>query len=122
MRRRCEVTSDPAFANYGGRGITVSLEWSDFSRFLADMGARPKGHQLDRIDNNGPYSRENCRWAPQKTNLNNKRSNRVIEHDGERLTIAQWSDRLGINYRTLNNRINRGWSINDALTVRPKKE
>lgn len=116
MRNRCTNPKNRAYANYGGRGITVCSEWSDFARFVEDMGLRPEGHQLDRIDNNSGYSPTNCRWVLQQENLNNKRTNRILEFRGERLTIAQWAHALGFSYRTLNNRINRGWPVERALT------
>lgn len=116
MRSRCNSPLNPAYANYGGRGIKVCPEWDDFSVFLSDMGERPEKHQLDRIDNDKGYCRENCRWVPQQSNLNNKRTNRRIEYLGVEKTIAQWAEHLGIHYRTLNNRINRGWSVERAFT------
>lgn len=117
MRSRCRVESDGAWRNYGGRGITVCAEWDDFTVFLRDMGLRPSpAHDLDRIDNNAGYSKANCRWILHRGNVNNKRSNRVIEFRGESKTIAEWARALGMNYRTLNNRINRGWSPERALS------
>lgn len=116
MRSRCRDAGSTAFRNYGGRGITVCPEWEDFVVFLRDMGQRPNGCDLDRIDNNKGYSKDNCRWISRQRNLNNKRTNRFIEHDGRSQTIADWADELGMNYRTLNNRINRGWPIERALS------
>jgi hypothetical protein len=116
MIRRCEVPHDPAYANYGGRGISVCPEWHEFSRFIADVGIRPEGLQLDRIDNNGNYEPDNWRWVTAKINRNNQRNNRIIEFGGYSRTIAEWADALGVNYRTLNNRLNRGWPVERALT------
>lgn len=117
MRARCRSSNDSAYANYGGRGITVSPEWEDFGVFLADMGRRPSSkHQLDRIDNEKGYSKGNCRWTNSTQNHNNTRTNRTLEFNGRRQTIAEWAAELGINYRTLNNRINRGWTVERALT------
>lgn len=122
MIQRCENPKDASYHNYGARGITVCAAWHQFGAFLADMGVRPKGFQIDRIDNDKGYSPDNCRWVSAKTNHNNQRHNRIIEHNGMRLTIARWAELLGMNYRTLNNRINRGWPVERALTEPADKE
>lgn len=117
MIQRCHNPKDRSFHNYGGRGIRVCDEWREsFSQFIADMGARPEGYDLDRIDNDKGYGPDNCRWVSRQRNLNNRRNNRVIEFRGKSQTIAQWASELGMNYRTLNNRINRGWPISRALS------
>lgn len=117
MRSRCRVKSDGQYRNYGARGITVCDEWSDFISFLKDMGPRPTDfRELDRKDNNKGYSKENCRWVTSQQNLNNKRNNHKIEYNGKCQTISEWARDLGIKERTLNNRINRGWPIERALT------
>jgi hypothetical protein len=117
MRARCGNAKSTAFRNYGARGITVCPEWSDFVTFLTDMGPRPPGCDLDRRDNDKGYSKDNCRWISRQRNLNNKRTNRFVEYDGKSQTIADWAAELGLHYRTLNNRINRGWPVDRALTT-----
>ncbi len=117
MRARCNNPNDSAYANYGGRGIKVCSRWSIFAPFAADMGDRPAGHQLDRIDNEGDYEPDNCRWVLPVENLNNKRTSHRVWWGGESLTITQWAYRLNIHPRTLANRIGRGWPIERAMTT-----
>lgn len=115
--QRCTNPKDCAYPNYGGRGITVCEEWKSFERFLHDMGNRPRGMTIDRIDVNGPYSQENCRWATTKQQANNTRRNRTVTLDGESKTLGEWADYLGIPWLTLRGRLDRyGWSIERALT------
>lgn len=116
MRSRCNNSKDQAYANYGGRGITVCERWALFDNFLSDMGIRPPKHQIDRADNDQGYSPENCRWVLPKVNLRNKRTSHKVEWRGENLTISEWAERLGIHQRTLFNRIGRGWSTERAMT------
>lgn len=98
MVARCQNPRAQSYHNYGGRGITVCDRWLEsFENFYADMGDRPSNkHSLDRIDNDGPYSPENCRWATWEEQANNRRNNVWIEFQGERLSAAQWSRRLGV--------------------------
>jgi hypothetical protein len=117
-QKRCYNPKDPRFAHYGGRGITVSQEWrDDYQVFLRDMGRCPVGHSLDRIDNNGPYSRNNCRWGSRIQQANNTRVNRVLTLQGVTHTLAEWSRLTGIKRSTITQRIDYyGWSIEEALS------
>jgi len=97
IKRRCYSESCRDYARYGGRGIVMSDDWRvSFEAFLADMGDRPGGAQIDRIDNSGPYSKENCRWSSPRENSNNRRNTIVV--DGE--PLAMMARRLGVPYAT----------------------
>jgi hypothetical protein len=115
MMQRCENTNAKDYYRYGAVGIRVSPEWHSFENFLADMGVRPKGKSIDRIDNKKGYFAENCRWADAKTQQRNKNNNRLITSEGLTLTIAEWAERKGINRITLGDRLNKGWSEHDAI-------
>jgi len=119
IKRRCYNPDDPAFPDYGGRGIAVCEKWRrSFSAFLADMGVRPsRDHSIDRIDNDGPYSPENCRWATTLQQARNKRNNRYISFNGERLTLSEWAHRLGVTHTSVAKRLESGWPIEQALTL-----
>jgi hypothetical protein len=115
--QRCKNENDSAYKNYGGRGIKVCERWYKFENFLTDMGEQPPRHSIERIDNNGNYSPENCKWATYKEQHNNKRVNHWIEFNNQRKTLRQWADKLGINKSTLSKRINRSnWPIEKALS------
>lgn len=118
LRERCYNPNCKLYPNYGGRGIAIAPEWSRFPQFLADMGPRPSAdHSLDRIDNDGPYSPSNCRWATRAEQARNMRTNLWIEYDGRRQVLSDWACELGIPTETLRSRIvNRKWSVEKALT------
>ena len=116
MRRRCEDEGNPKYPIYGGRGIKVCDQWQSFENFYADMGEPPSpAHSIDRIDVNGNYEPDNCRWATAKEQANNQRPNHKITYNGETHGITEWSRRLGIHHVTLVNRIQRGWPLERAM-------
>lgn len=119
MLARCYNRNTPSFPRYGGRGITVCDRWYEsFAAFYADMGDPPEGHQIDRIDNSMGYSPENCRWVTVKQNCRNRRSNVLLDFRGERLTLAELSERTGIKQHTIAWRIRRGgMSVEEAATT-----
>lgn len=118
MVARCTQPHHPSYANYGGRGIQVCDRWLDYSAFREDVGERPSSkHSLDRIDNDGDYEPSNCRWATSSEQNRNTRANRLIEHQGETLTVAEWSERLGIKRGTIFNRLNEGRPVAEVLHV-----
>jgi len=119
MLQRCENPNNDGFHNYGGRGIAVCGEWHDAKIFIdwALANGWQKGLQLDRIDNNGNYEPNNCRWVTSKENNRNKRSNHLIIFGGRMQCLADWAEELGINKCTLGSRISRlHWPIERALT------
>lgn len=116
MMDRCYIGTTAQFCDYGGRGIYVVKRWHHAPNFVADMGNPPEGMTLERIDNNGPYSPENCRWATRAEQSLNHRRNRLVTYNGETKPLIEWSKQTGIHHRTLTNRIDRGWSVERALT------
>jgi len=111
---RCTSVKCKAYESYGGRGIKCL--WKNFKEFCADMGDPPEGMSIERIDTNGNYCKENCKWATVKEQANNRRTNKVIIFDGKRNTLVQWSEKLNIPYSSLQKRLLRGWSIERSFT------
>lgn len=111
MLLRCYNPSTNGFENYGGRGIKVCPEWHEFSRFLADMGERPDGLTLDRIDTDDDYRPGNCRWATLSTQKRNMRNAAIIEFNGESHTAAEWGRILGTHRNNILRRFKRGAPI-----------
>ena len=118
MKDRCLNPRNKDFSFYGGRGITICQSWIDsFSAFYQDMGPRPPGHTLDRIDNDGPYSPENCRWTTPTMQQSNKRSNHRITANGVTHTLAEWSAIRDVPHTIFTDRLKRGWTPEDAIFI-----
>lgn len=118
MRKRCSNPRSTNYKNYGGRGITVCDRWDDFTAFLEDMGECPSpNHQIERIDNDGNYDSGNCCWATRIQQSRNRRNNTMITFRGETLCLAEWAERIGMNYRTLQDRLAHDWTVEQALTI-----
>jgi hypothetical protein len=101
MRQRCSNPGHVAYARYGGRGIRVCERWDSYENFLADMGRRPSlRHSLDRMDTNGNYEPNNCRWATWKEQHRNRRNNVLVEFRGETMTLAAAGELIGRRVRT----------------------
>lgn len=123
MRQRCQDPNCKDYHKYGGRGIVISSEFSEYKDFLSIMGRCPAGMSLERKDNEGAYSGDNCIWGTPLEQSNNKRSNKVLGFDGETKTLAQWArdPRCCVTYSLLKSRVGRqGWSLWDALSIPPQ--
>ena len=118
MISRCRLSGRKEFHRYGGRGIFVCDRWADsFENFYEDMGPRPAGRfSIDRIDNNGPYSPENCKWSTMTEQARNKRTNRIIEHGGRKQTLSEWAESAGLSIKRVHARLKAGWEFNEALS------
>lgn len=115
IRSRCEDINNVNYCRYGGRGIVFCERWRLFENFLNDMGEKPEGMTVERIDNNGNYEPSNCRWATPKEQARNTRNNVLVSHNGITLCIAEWAEQLCIPYGRLQSRLKHGWSIERAF-------
>lgn len=121
MKQRCFGVNTKAYADYGGRGITVCERWLSYENFLADMGRRPSpNHTIERTDNDAGYSLENCRWATSREQAQNRRSSRTLTAHGETLCITEWARRTGLSRRGIRLRLERGLSDEAAVRQTPQ--
>jgi hypothetical protein len=109
MRRRCLTPTTKQFHDYGGRGITICARWDSFSAFVEDMGPRPDGYTLERVNNDMGYGPNNCRWATRKEQQRNRRMTRYVTIDGERHKIADLAELAGVDYKTIKKRVKAGY-------------
>lgn len=121
--QRCENPKYHSFARYGGRGIKVCPQWRDsFEAFYADMGECPNSRwSVGRINNDGDYSPENCRWESPTQQIRNRGITKIIEFRGEAKSLAEWAEIVGIKRRIIADRLRSGWSADRALTTRSRK-
>lgn len=119
MIKRCTRPKHKHYHYYGGRGIKVCQRWRySFPCFVDDMGLKPTpDHSLDRIDNDGDYSPENCRWATKVEQARSRRNTKRITFQGESLSMREWGRRLGFGSDTVRNRLDSGWSVERALST-----
>ncbi len=118
MKQRCTNSNCPGYKDYGGRGITVCEEWSEFTNFFRDMGKRPLGCTIERENNHGNYCLDNCKWATSKEQARNRRNNLYMTHKGETQLLIKWSEETRIPYKVLWKRIYiYNWSTEEALTI-----
>ena len=121
MRQRCVNKNLPEYQRYGGRGITVCERWGKFVNFLADMGVRLDGHEIDRINNDGNYEPENCRWATRLANVRNSSQTKLnteavkvikyaLKYMG--MSVSRLAELHGVSYHAVSN-IKRGRTWKD---------
>lgn len=125
MKERCYNEKDMHFKNYGGRGIKICDEWRfcfDGFKEWAFKNGYKKTLTIDRIDVNGNYCPENCRWSTKKEQSRNRRNNKIIEYNGERHCHTEWEEILGFNRSTIYNRLKANWSIEKIINTPTKKE
>jgi hypothetical protein len=116
MRQRCRSPNHKYYANYGGRGIQICDRWDTYALFLEDMGERPDGTSLDRLDSDGHYEPSNCRWATRTQQNRHTTQNRVIEFQGQLKCLSEWCELLALNYaRTYARLFKLNWSVQDAF-------
>jgi len=116
---RCYKPSHASYKNYGGRDIKMCPRWyGSFEAFLEDVGERPgDNYEIDRIDGNGDYEPDNCRWVTCQINQRNRRDNVVLTYRGKTQTLAEWSEELGMRYGTLAQRLYDGWDPERVLST-----
>lgn len=117
MHKRC---SDPKYANYkdyGARGISVCERWAVFAAFLEDMGEKPEGTLIDRIDNEKGYGPDNCRWVTPAESVRNRRITDFHTYQGKTLCLTDWAREFGMSKQKLAKRLALGWTFADAATL-----
>ena len=115
MIRRCTNKNRSDYKYYGGRGIAVCERWHEFANFFADMGERPHGMTIDRIDSNGNYEPSNCRWITIQEQQNNRRSCVFIEYQGRTQNMKQWAREFGVSYCTMRRKVKSGICMADIV-------
>lgn len=122
MKTRCYNARSRSYKNYGGRGVTICAEWRDDFKAFYDW-AIANGYRddlsIDRIDVNGNYEPNNCRWVTSYVQSNNTRRNNLVTLNGETHTLKEWSDHFGISEKTVRDRLKRGWSVEESFTTPP---
>jgi hypothetical protein len=121
MKHRCENPAHDSYKYYGGRGIKCAEEWESFENFIEDMGVCPPGYSLERIDNNGDYFPENCKWASRAEQNRNRRDNIWLTANGRTQIQADWARELGVTEGAIHKRRKRGQSMQeifDAIKVK----
>lgn len=115
MKLRCTNKNEQNFKYYGGRGISFDSKWNEYLGFLDDMGECPSGYTLERIDVNGNYNKENCKWIPKAQQAWNTRNTKMVILNGETKPFPVWINELGLNYAKIYRRLNLGWTPENAF-------
>ncbi len=117
MKQRCLNENNKSYPRYGGRGIEVCEEWIEFENFYkwALENGYKKGLSIERINKDGDYRPDNCKWATSREQNNNKSGNQIILYQGQEKTIGEWAEILNIKYSTLHARIKNGWDVKQAF-------
>ena len=118
MIARCTNKNDASYQNYGGRGISVCPRWLEFVNFYEDMAPRPEGMQLDRINNDGDYSPENCKWSTCSEQSMNRRGAVLITHNDVTMNLSEWAKKYHLHPDTLRSRLKAGIDFNRAITMK----
>ena len=118
MRSRCDHPCSGNYSRYGAVGVTYTSDWKSYDKFLEDMGERPEGMTIDRIDHTKGYSKENCRWATPAQQQANRKNCMNLTHNGITKTAAEWAKSLGLAKGAVWNRIKAGWPVDKAVTMR----
>lgn len=116
MKERCRNPNHIVFKRYGANGIKVCERWKSFENFYADMGDKPKGKTLDRVNNDGDYSPDNCKWSSYKEQANNRSNSISLELNGKRMSLLRWAEKIGIKPDTLYKRVDKGWPVEKVLS------
>lgn len=117
MRQRCNNPNTAGYHRYGGRGIKVCKRWDHFANFLADMGERPPGTSIDRIDNDGNYTPSNCQWLDHRKNSAKTCKIKWLTYNGRTQSASAWCREFGLPKQTLYHRLWNDWPIAVALTT-----
>ena len=121
MLYRCHTESSSHYSNYGGRGVKVGSDWFDYENFIKDMGRAPSlEHSLDRINNDGDYTKENCRWATKKQQSRNRRNSIIVTVYGVDLQVNDYCEKYNKSVHTIRNRIKRGWPMSKIINTPTK--
>lgn len=121
MMARCYKKENDNYKYYGGSGIFVCKKWHGFLNFYKDMGHRPNETSLDRINTNLGYYKKNCRWATKKQQMQNQKTNRILDFYGEKICLSELSRKVGIKRTTLRNRLDAGWQLDLAVSKKIRK-